>query len=65
MKKLILFTGSLLVLFSISACKTGPETPPPDAKEDGQEQVNLIPEESSDEYDINLENSLMELDIVE
>ncbi len=54
MKKLILFTGSLLVLFSISACKTGPETPPPDDNK-----------ESSDEYDINLENAMMELDTVE
>lgn len=51
MKKLVLAIG-LVSIFGLTACG-GEPTPPP---------VVEVPEESADEYDINLDNAKIELD---
>lgn len=63
MNKLLLLT---LSVFLLSACVTGPETnDPSDVNADDQTLDQVVPAEVEDEYDINLDNALIELDIVE
>jgi len=63
MKKLLILLS--LSALTFSACVTGPVADQPDELDDGDEEEMTVPEEVEDEYNINLDNALIELEIVD
>ena len=64
--RLSLIFLALVAMFAFSACSNAPENGE-EAKEDQNEKVNLPPAEvgpeSDDEFDLNLDNAMGELDL--
>lgn len=66
MKKFLVIIAILALTLALTSCKKDQPTGinVPAETETKVKQVN-IPEDSSDVYDINLENAILELDLVE
>lgn len=63
MKKISFLIASVIIALSVSACGGAPEKP---ADTDAvKNNTANMPSESSDEYDINMKNAKLNLDLVE
>lgn len=66
MKKFLVIIAIFALTLALTSCK---KDQPPDvdvsAEIQQESQIIDIPEDSSDVYDINLENAILELDLVE
>lgn len=66
MKKFLVIIAILTLTLALTSCKKD-QPPDSDAPAETQQESQTIdiPEDSSDVYDLNLENAILELDLVE